>query len=333
MALTMSNKPTMHSANQSTPSTLCTSGQHAPKCNPPPQLNQMIDKLSLTLSGYDKAEKTEMMAIALTLKDHGWAQQIYMRNGYALNLRLLPHLVHSSAIISLHHKTASGPFMRIEFNPSKLGTESIFELYHGELAMLLCGGLPELHEKARISRIDYAFDIVGVDLQDLLVTSSYSVRSMKYDRHGRMQTLYLGSPKSKTQTRIYDKVAQATNSGEVMLPSTTPITRVERVLRNAGLLRNIHKLKNPLSTLVVGATNQNNLNIPSHQWRMFWSYAREHNAQAALAILPLSERKKFVDEIKHSNPTWWNAENIWSEWPSLVNSLGITNFGTSCDLS
>ena len=331
MTLTVSNKTTMQSASQSTPSTLCASGQNAPTCNPPPQLAQMIDKLSLTLSGYDQAEKTEIMAIALTLKDHGWAQQIYLRNGYALNLRLLPHLVHSSAIISLHPKIPSRPHMRIEFNPSKMGSESIFDLYQGELAMLLSGGLPELHEKARISRIDYALDIVGVDLQELLIASSYSVRSMKFDRHGRMQTLYLGSPKSATQTRIYDKVAQMKASGEVLLPPTTPITRVERVIRNAGLLRNIHKLKNPLSTLVVGATNKESLNIPCHQWRMFSSYAREHTVQAALAILPLSERKKFVDAIKHSNPTWWNAEILWSAWPELINSLGITDFGPSFD--
>jgi hypothetical protein len=331
MTLTVSNKTIMHSANQATPSTLCASGQNAPTCNPPPQLIQMIDKLSLTLSGYDQAEKTETMARALDFKDQGWASQVYLRNGYSLSLRLLPHHLPSSVVISLLPKMPSRPFMRIEFNPSKMGKDSIFDLYHGELALLLCGGLPELHEKARISRIDYALDIVGVDLQELLLASSYSVRSMKYDRHGRMETLYLGNPKSATQTRIYDKVAQSKNSGEAMSTSTTPITRVERVLRNAGLLRNIHKLKNPFSTLVVGATNQVNSNIPSHQWRMFWSYVREHTAQAALAILPPSERKKFLYEIKHSNPTWWNAEIIWSEWPGLVNSLGITNFGTSCD--
>ena len=285
-----------------------------------------IDKLSLTLSAYTQKEEKEMIGAALQLVDGGWGQKVYLRNGYKLNILVPLPPTNERVLYSWVPTIASRPYFRIEFNPSKLQTEGIAELIYCDIVLLLNLGAGELYGRAKVSRIDIAIDLGGVSIKNLLVFSDYAVRSTKYDRSGDLETIYLGSQKSPAQTRIYDKVAEMIAKG-LTVSSAHPITRIERVARNKGLLKNLAKMKNPLSTLHLGFPANKPDGIPTHTWAMFCSYAREHTTQAALAMLPKSERGKFKAAMKLVEPDWWDTAVIWQQWPALIDHVGLVPQG------
>lgn len=288
-----------------------------------PDIKLKIDKLSLTLSGYTEKEKFEMIGAALQFMDGGWGQQVYpTKIKYKLNIMVPLRSTTERVLFSWNPTKKTWPYFRIDFNPSKLGTEAIEQLIYVEIDLLLEYGVAEFNAKAKISRIDIAIDLSGVSIQDLFVFSNQAVRSAKYDRKGNRESLYLGSSKSTAQTRIYDKVAEMIAKGQ-MVESVQPITRIERVVRNAGYLKNLAKMKNHFSTLHLASMDGTANGIPIHIWRMFVSHAQRHTTQAALAQLPKPERAKYKAALKANEPIWWDTAEIWKQWPALIDHLGL----------
>ena len=214
------------------------------------------------------------------------------------------------------------PYFRIDFNPSKLGPEAIEQLIYEQIDLVLDFGVAEFHAKAKISRIDTAIDLSGVSIQDLIVFSDQAVRSAKYERFGALETLYLGSPKSKAHTKIYDKVAEMI-AKRLMVETVQPLTRIERTVTNAGYLKNLTKKKNPFKTLHIGWYGVKPDGIEAYLWEFICCYAQHHTPQAALAKLPKSQRAKVKAALKANEPIWWDTAEIWKQWPGLIDHLGL----------
>jgi hypothetical protein len=294
----------------------------AKSCTGTPHISMKIDKLSLTLSDYTEKQKFEMMGAALQFMDGGWGQKVFLRTGYKLNIMVRLQSTTERALFSWDPVIKTRPYFRIDFNPSKLGPEAIEQLIYEQIDLVLDFGVPEFHAKAKISRIDIAIDLLGVSIQDLFVFSDQAVRSAKYERFGTLESIYLGSSKSTAQTRIYDKVAEMIAKGQ-MVESVQPITRIERVVRNAGSLKNLAKMKNHFSTLHLASMSDKANGIPIPIWRMFVSHTQRHTTQAALAQLPKSERAKYKAALKANEPIWWDTAEIWKQWPALIDHLGL----------
>ena len=291
-------------------------------CTGTPHISMKVDKISLTLSGYTEKEKFEMIGAALQFMDGGWGQQVYPRTGYKLNIMVPLQSTTERVLFSWDPVIKKRPYLRIEFNPSKLGPKGIKYLFNEEIDLLLEYGTPEFHDKAKISRIDIAFDLLGVSIQDLSVFSDQAVRSAKFERFGALESIYLGKSSSQAQTRIYDKVAEMIAKG-LIVESDQPITRIERVVRNAGYLKNLDKMKNHFSTLQFASMGGTSNGIPAHVWEMFVSHTQRHTTQAVLAQMPKSERAKFKAALKANEPIWWDTADIWKQWPALVDHLGL----------
>lgn len=104
------------------------------------------------------------------------------------------------------------PNVRIEFNPNKMDTTG--SLWHTLLPML---------RNKRITRIDYAIDY-NSDLSEWQFTTTKARKTHRYNSpNGKLETLYLGTPSSTDQYRIYDKaLEQKQNPSSITgVPCTT----------------------------------------------------------------------------------------------------------------
>lgn len=311
-------------SNKTTTSTTKQGTSFADDCNATPEVEIRLDKLSLTLPVDADQEKSAMLDVALHAKDAGWGQPVYPSNGYKLNLRMKLSSGPGWVLFSWSPVNKMRAFFRIECNPSKVGPEGIKELLCVEIDLLVDGGLPAFLAKAKVSRMDVALDLVGVSIGQLVAFSDCAVRSAKYDRFGKLETIYLGASKSAAQTRIYDKLAEMTAKSHAAY-SPVPVTRVERVVNNAGLLKNLPQKKNPFSTLHLASHGEKPDGIEPHMWRLFCCHSVQHTGAATLAMLPKPLRTKFKKALKASEPTWWDTHELWKQWPALVYDLGLSS--------
>ena len=111
----------------------------------------------------------------------------------------------------------------------------------------LSEGYSEFYQRARVSRMDIAYDIHGLDIEDAHFWSNTLKVSQKYNGvGGRTETLILGSKVGRSLV-IYDKAAQMLKTKGVVLPE--PCTRVEARVKNCTMLSNLHSLKKPVVEL------------------------------------------------------------------------------------
>lgn len=90
---------------------------------------------------------------------------------------------------------AAVPRFRLEFNPAHELEET--------------ASIARLFEDARLTRVDYAVDYDGVDLNDYIYERPGVKREEIRGRSGRLETLYLGRKSSAVMLRVYDKAKEA----------------------------------------------------------------------------------------------------------------------------
>lgn len=153
--------------------------------------------------------------------------------------------------------------LMLQLNPRLLTEEGIFELidrlYKVTGKQLLVGAMLA---DARVSRLDVAVDIVGVEIADVLVRlKNESKRNYRATAAG-LQSIEIwpkGTTSATAQNRaviVYDKRAERLEAGETPPHDPAPVMRIEvtkkRFGNAANLLVNLAKLKNPLKAVAVG---------------------------------------------------------------------------------
>lgn len=101
---------------------------------------------------------------------------------------------------------------RIEFNPNYISIDEVIK----QISFLTSCN------KFRLSRLDVAFDIVDeYDLHDFVIDLPRVKRQTISSSASKLETLYLGAPKSNKRVRIYDKRLERLSHGylEFQLPS------------------------------------------------------------------------------------------------------------------
>src|SRR5262249_51942067 len=156
---------------------------------------------------------------------------------------------------------------------------------------------PSLISDAIITRVDVAVDVYGVNINDLHFTPKTPRRFQIWGAaDGAVETLYLGSSKSVSYWRIYDKALES------KLPGGIEGTRIERRLGVHNSIGELDCLANPLADLFV-------LELPAKApapmphplvWEFFKDSARLHGINAALAKLPKPLRITLREALKKS---------------------------------
>ena len=289
-----------------------------------------IDKISLTFSDYTDDQIGFYQSFAIQLCKDGQAKQIYSnKNGYKLNMFFgFANYGDDSnyggpVILSLFPTKKGMAQMRVEFNPSTLGKVGVETFIYEFGEFFLSDGIDEFYGNARVSRLDIAFDIHGLDINDAHFWSSSLKVSQKYNgKGGRIETLILGS-KVGRRLVIYDKAAQMLKTKGITLPG--PCTRVEARAQNCGRLVNLPKLNNPLLDFHVSNMKKPKKLDPD-LWILFNAYSQLKTQNAALQSLTPKIRGILKDALKSQTLKFWDSESLWSDWPNTVNDSGLFSY-------
>lgn len=205
-------------------------------------------------------------------------------------------------------------YFRVVFNPSK----DSLDMVRGYLDSILPAKYEGLMAEGFCTRADVTIDIHHADINQFIYSSPGISKTSLHMAKGEIQTYYLGSEKSPRRCCIYDKNAELINKG--LPPYSHPVTRMEYRLKKLGSISGLTDVGNPFEQLVISQLSR----IPPCEdkyFNLFLDYCVATGGQNALLRVSESDRKKFRGRLKMARPAWWEAEKVWSTWPTQVQSI------------
>lgn len=276
-----------------------------------------MDKVSITAPVNKDDEEAVKQAFHVFAKTGDGVASV--SNGgkpYRINMRIWNNEKTQSALVQADPKNPKNSFLRVEFNPEKLGKDGLLRL---KSDLSTCTPLGWEHFLlGRVTRIDAALDVEGASLAALHVMSKHAVMATSFKRSGKLQCLYLGAPNSAKRVRIYDKKAQLN-----LLKSAQAITRFEPIIKGGFPLNAIAALSNPFESVKVLEHPLDDAVLDHPLGQLFAAAVREMQLASAVCMLPKDLRGVFRDLLKDKAAAWWSPEEFWKEWPKVVANSGL----------
>lgn len=216
-------------------------------------------------------------------------------------------------------KKAGTAFVRLEFNPDRLGVNGVDHL-RASCGWLFNGGYQQVVNGGKVTRLDVAVDISNVSVEDLIVTKKGVRKYCCFGKNGFTETSYLGAPK-KSQATVYDKAKEL--AAKHKQPPAYPLTRIEMRLCPNVPLKDLVGLKNPLLKVAAYDLATSELPLSKAQKAWFGDSCRIRGINGAIEQLPADERPAYLKALKGASSSWWKPEEIWTSWPTLVAALGL----------
>ena len=235
---------------------------------------------------------------------------------YCFNSMIYPDAAVHGALLQIGPKNKNGknPFIRIEFNPNKLGSHGVLTLF-SDLTSFIPDSYEYLWKHAKVTRIDIAVDLHGKKVGEVRFLNKWGTTERIIGTGGEIETIYVGKSTS-SQTKIYNKAKEA------KLPHDVVITRVERSIRTQLPLKNLIKLPNKFQHLALAdVLPAKPANVETHIWEMFSDSVEKRGPASALNLLPKPLRKVVVAHLKVTACDFWNPTEIWSHWPATVQPI------------
>lgn len=284
----------------------------------------IIDKIVLTVPRPNRVLKTSIKNGGNTDHDKDFSEAIYtavndktlFSNGkwqrYKLSKVMLlansPHRINTQFFPLDRDNHAFG---RFEFNPWKLGEHGLLE-FAANTEFLFYDGYEYIQEHAKVTRVDVAVDLHGVEVEEVQITMAHKANSQKYSFDGETQTIYAGSSKGQ-QFKAYNKLAQ------LKLKHDVPVTRLEYKLTPQILLHKLHTLPNPFKNVQIGnPPAKGPVGVEKWLWRAIRDSITLRGTTAALNGLPPQLRQQVRETLKKHSVKWWNSDEVWKQWPQAV---------------
>lgn len=244
-----------------------------------------------------------------------------------------------------------GRRLRIELNPRKLGPAGF-----AQLANVLGGpnaplDLPQTIKQARVTRLDIAVDIVGVEVGEVLVRhKDQGKRSHYVGTDGVLETLFVhrklkskqpkvdqyGFPKKlshgkkpagKVLLRIYDRVRERVALLRPPPFGPAPVVRVELTLDRFVKWAPFPKLgamDDPFQKVRVGFRDTQ-VKSPSSRWQQYIGLRRTMGLDAASALLDLQSLATIKFELAKQVPEadLVAPETTWEGWAAGLKETGL----------
>jgi len=193
------------------------------------------------------------------------------------------------------------PFGRVELNPAKMHRWG--KILDTEIRPFLRRGW----ESARITRIDPAVDY-PMALQDYVYLAGNHKGKVYYSRDG-IETMYLGSPKSNSLIRVYDKAKELALQGEPVPPY--PLTRIEAQRRSPGLsAARLKALPNPFKRLRIARPTPAGL---AYKEQLYLQEAERKGVDSVVKRLGRYERKRFKEHLANMPPLIRHPAEVFTE--------------------
>ena len=240
------------------------------------EINQLlIDKISLGFSKdqwtiYDIGESISRFKQAVKLFDGNYSKPEYGLYNHHAQFSL-GNIVHPSTYLSIlmepQPKLVSASWMIISFNPSKLSVEGISRLKNivSVITQIAPDGIwPFLMMAGKVSRLDVALDLKEYMYKDLILWKR-QIKKVYFDEYS--ETITLGSTKSNSQLKAYDKTAELLKYNVFV---KTSLYRLELRLRKTGkYLHEFENITNPFEKLIIADTAKAKSVCSSTQWQEF----------------------------------------------------------------
>lgn len=232
-------------------------------------------------------------------------------------------------------KTA--PPVRIEFNPSKLGPQAMWELASiWEEIDFHNFPLPSLMSDARITRIDVAIDCIGLSPVDIIVYNKdvwkvWSATSPKEGvqtaNHYKSSGIYKSpsvSPKRRADLMVYDKREEQLAKGIEPIYGEQEHTRIELSLNTKSLLKSLKTRPYPFETWNIRRTLVSDPPFDDWLWKLVLDSARYRGINAAYSLVPENLRKSVkLEAEKHAPADLITEEKTWCHWPEALEKYHV----------
>jgi Type I restriction enzyme HindI endonuclease subunit-like, C-terminal len=209
--------------------------------------------------------------------------------------------------------TAGQASYRVEFNPSKLSKAGLDDLMVF-LTSIIDPDPLEFFRGGRITRCDVAIDLPGFHLEDIIVRTSRMQKHGVYaDRHGQVQSTYLGTPRS-SRVVAYEKPLEG---------SLLTRLRLERRLKPRCYGYEVAKLKNPFTKVMLLPADfleGCGIGIPS---QFIADSFRIGGLNRALLPLDPAQRKALRKAYKGAVSLLPNLDEAWAAWPGVLIGCGL----------
>ena len=286
--------------------------------------NLALDRLSLVYDlDFDPADLIDSVACPLLSLLPPFRAKVVRSPLYHQSIQIRFHN-QPLGLLQLQPFWHTNPFLRIDFNPDRLGPVGVHHFYNS-LDILQPGLAGRLIGSGRVTRCDAAIDVTGVHIEDIEVACLRKHKTNAHFRSGTKQTEYFGTRKSGNQLVIYDKASQLTKLGHPA-PSQ-PITRLEMRLKPKCSLQQLPTLKNPFLRILLAQEAQlDHLPEPPHVREWFRDSCRVRGLQNAIKLVPKWKQKEYVDALSSTQPWWWRPLEIWTPWPQVIKDLGLLSY-------
>ncbi len=244
------------------------------------------------------------------------------RNGYKNSTRIIiggdPK---SNPLFQFDPYNKDQGYMRLEFNPNRIGVEGIYKLKTW-LDYTSPHGWPAFREWGCVTRIDVNVD-TPVPIKEFFWDSRYSVTRERYCANGRLESIYLGKKDGgKNFTRIYDW--NACHNQTALLPKT----RIERNQKPNCGLEELAQMKNAFDGLRIFHAH-----IPPFegilfgQWQLYLDHLFKVGLSNSLYVFEESKRKAVKEYVRSFKSLNLDFEASWEAWPQVVEMFGLSSPG------
>ena len=219
-------------------------------------------------------------------------------------------------------KNPNPAFMRLEFNPSRLGPEGLSSLKQ-QMAMMSYGEFTYGHilNTARVTRVDIACDFANVPTADVLCRYHEPAKSHAYHgMGGESETTYMGVKANQKwgDAKVYNKLQEQTDKKHPPDFWGLDHMRVEVISKKRPLLKNLKATNNPFNVVEVFFPRAVEPPEELHHWATFLDSCRMRGIDGALDLLPKKVRKLYVERLEEAKALIWYPDKIWAKWEQTV---------------
>jgi hypothetical protein len=161
---------------------------------------------------------------------------------------------------------------------------------------------------ARVSRIDIAVDLWGVEIADWVWDVPKRPAREAICRQRQVRTIYLGAKKSSPLV-VYNKAKQ-----DPAYAGGQALTRVEYRLKNLGTVDTLTTLPNPFVGLDVFDPRKLSLPLPDPLKHALMSVGHLHGWHGILNVFPKAMRLALEKAYEKTCAGWWDPTAVWNGW-------------------
>lgn len=291
-----------------------------------------IDKLSITydIPTNEHQVVKEMLWGLMKEGDLFSSAKASKANRYKTRAILTHPMTGREILIEVDPKAAKAnvPFVRLEFNPDKLGPEGV-SFVQQQLEAIFLGNHPwqAIATSGKVTRIDLALDLLNIPIDQLVVSSTKGGKShCYYSAAGALETAYLEIKGKKAGPKVvYDKAQQLADAKRNPKFEGVPHTRIEVHVKTQRSIAKLGTLPNPFVGLDVSYPAF--VGKPSgqeHHWNHFLDSVRYRGRDGALALIPdAATRNAYADALDAAQKAFWRPAKLWERWPAVLAASGL----------